>query len=235
MKILSVECSALSAGAAITDESKLLGECYVNSGLTHSRTLMPMVENVLKNTETDINDIDVFAVTAGPGSFTGVRIGVAAVKGLAFTNNKPCIALSSTEVIAYPFKMFDGVVCAVMDARCNQVYTACFKNGKRLCDDDAILIDELANRLSEYDDKILFAGDGAALCYNALKEKFNNVFLSAEQLRYPRASSVCFAALEKITNGADTIQAKDLLPVYLRLPQAQRELNNKNSKLKKGE
>lgn len=232
MKILAVECSSLSAGASITEDFKVLGESYANVGLTHSQTLMPMIEGVLKTTGTDINDIDLFAVSAGPGSFTGVRIGVSAVKGLADAQDKPCFAVSSLESIAYPYKEFDGVVCSVMDARCNQVYTAMFENTQRICEDDAILIDELKQKIAALNKKVMLAGDGAAMVYNKLKDELDNIYLSPSQMQFAHASSVALLSYEKISNGEKTISSKELLPVYLRLPQAQRELNNK---LKKGE
>ncbi len=234
MKILSIECSSVSASASISQDGKITGESYVNVGLTHSQTLMPMVQNVLLATKTDINSVDVFAVTAGPGSFTGVRIGVAALKGLAGAKNKPCFSVSTTEAIAYPLKGFDGVVCSVMDARCSQVYTALFKNGKRLCEDKAILISELSEELKELNENVIFAGDGAEMCYEKLRDEIDGLFLSEEQFRFARASSVCLIADEKISNGEKTVASGELLPMYLRLPQAQRELNNKK-KNEKGE
>lgn len=230
MKILAIECSSLSAGVAITDDSKLLGESFVNVGLTHSQTLMPMVENVLKSTGIDIKDIDTFAVSAGPGSFTGVRIGVSALKGLADAQDKPCFSVSSLEAIAYPFMNFDGIVCAVMDARCNQVYTASFENGERITDDEAILIDELKERFADYDKKIMLVGDGAVLVFDRVKDSIDKIYLSPTQMRYTHASSVALLAFDKISLGDNTVPSKELLPVYLRLPQAQRELNNKKLK-----
>lgn len=232
MKILAIECSSLSAGAAVTDELKVLGESFANVGLTHSQTLMPMVENVLKTTGVDIKDIDIFAVSAGPGSFTGVRIGVSALKGLADAQDKPCFAVSSLECIAYPFRSFDGIVCPVMDARCNQVYTALFEKGKRILDDEAILIDQLKDKLIALNKKIILAGDGAQLVYDRLKDEIDNIYLSDSQMQFAHASSVALLSYEKISSGEKTVSAKALLPVYLRLPQAQRELNNK---LKRGE
>lgn len=232
MIILSLECSAVAAGAAITEDGKLIGECYTNVGLTHSQTLMPMTESVLKTTKTDINSVDIFAVSAGPGSFTGVRIGVAAVKGLAAAGQKPCFAVSSTEAIAYPLSGFEGIVCSVMDARCNQVYTASFENGKRISEDEAILIDELGQRLKALGKKVILSGDGARLCFEKLSGSIDGLCICDEQFRYARASSVGLIAYEKLKNGDKPVSAEKLLPVYLRLPQATRELNNKNAKLK---
>ncbi len=233
MKILSVECSSLSASVALTQDEKVIAESFLNTGLTHSQTLMPMVENILKNTQTEISDVDVLSVSTGPGSFTGVRIGVSALKGLAAAQNKQCFGVSSLEAIAYPFKDSESVVCAVMDARCNQVYTASFLNGERISPDEAILIDELEEKLRNLGKKVVFAGDGARMCFERLKDKLPDVSSADPQRQYAKASSVCLLTYNKICkNGEKTVSANELLPMYLRLPQAQRELN---SKLKKGE
>lgn len=227
MKILSLECSSLSAGAALIEDGKLIAESFLNTGLTHSQTLMPMVESMLKNTNTAVRDVDVISVSAGPGSFTGVRIGVAAAKGLADSFATPCFAVSSLEAIAYPFRDENAVVCAVMDARCNQVYTASFLKGERLFPDEAILIDELLEKLKGLDKPVVFAGDGAKMCFERLSGELSKVILADEQRRFPKASSVALIAYDKILSGEKTVGANELLPVYLRLPQAQRELNNK--------
>ena len=231
MKILSVDSSAVSASAAILSDGMLIGESFTNVKLTHSQTLLPMVENVLKNTQTDINDIDVFSVSAGPGSFTGVRIAVAAIKGLSDGINKPCFSVSTLEAIAYPYFDSDYTVCAVMDARCSQVYTATFQKGKRMTEDDAILISDLAGKLKNYE-KVILVGDGADLCYNNLKEKLDNIFLSNKQFKFQRASSVALLTEKYLNAGEKPIKANKLLPIYLRLPQAERELNNKRGIIK---
>ena len=127
MKILALDSSAVSASAAVLDDDKVLGEFFINTKQTHSQTLMPMVQQVLIQTKTSLEEIDLFAVSAGPGSFTGVRIGVACVKGMAFAQNKPCIGVSTLEAMAYPLSMLNGIICAVMDARCQQVYHALFR------------------------------------------------------------------------------------------------------------
>ena len=127
MKILGIDTSATAASVAIVDENKIIGEFSINTALTHSQTLMPMVESLLKNTGVTLADIDAIAVNAGPGSFTGVRIGVAAVKGMAFSSDKPCISVSTLHSMAYNLLETDCIVCAVMVARCSQVYNALFK------------------------------------------------------------------------------------------------------------
>lgn len=227
MKILSVESSAASCSVALSDNGVLIGEEFTNVKLTHSETLMPMVKNILDNTKTDIGAVDVFAVSNGPGSFTGVRIGVAAVKGMADGVGKPCYGISTLETIAYPFFDRNCVVCSLMDARCSQVYTALFENSKRLTPDSAMLISELADSLKSIDKPIVFAGDGAAVTYEKLSDSFDNIILADAQNRYQRASSVAFLTEKYINSGKLPVSANELLPVYLRLPQAERELKKK--------
>lgn len=155
MKILALESSACAASAAITEDGKLLGEAFLNTGLTHSQTLLPLVQGLFKNANLALEEIDAFAVTNGPGSFTGVRIGVAALKGLAFPYEKPCIPLSTLEVIAFGQTGGDCTVCAAMDARCMQVYTALFSchagTLERLTEDSAMKIAELPPLLAGKD------------------------------------------------------------------------------------
>ena len=230
MKILAVDSSAKSAGVAVAENGRLISECFVNNALTHSRTLMPMVENALSQADLTLKDIDAICVNAGPGSYTGIRIGVAAVKGLAMCDNIPCAGVSTLECIAYNFADEECIVCAAMDARCNQVYTALFRcdgvNVSRICEDKAMSIDELGDELADYVDKIYLAGDGAELCFKAFGDKIPNAKLSGENRRYQRAFGTALAA----ENKNEFIDSALLAPVYLRLPQAEREL-----KLRKGE
>ena len=229
MKILSIDSSSVSASVAITENGSILAESFINNGLTHSQTLMPMVEKTLNDANVYVKDIELFAITNGPGSFTGVRIGIASVKGMADALNKKCVAVSTLEAIAEPLKDKDCIACAVMDARCNQVYTAIFKNGKRICEDKAVLIDELSVELKSFNKPIIFIGDGSVLCYEKLKDIVTNIDVADESIRYVHGSSVGFVAEEKLKNGEEPINSANLVPFYLRLPQAERELNNKNS------
>lgn len=221
--ILSVDSSAVTASAALTDGDKIIKSEFINAGLTHSETLLPMIKRVMSGY--DFSVLDAIAVTAGPGSFTGVRIGVATVKGLAFHADIPCISVSTLEAIAYNFTDKNTVVCAVMDARRMQFYNALFKieNGivTRLCDDRAISIDDLRNELKSFDN-VLIAGDGAELCYNNLE--LDNVTLADENVRYQNGIGVSKSALNK-----GKISASALMPVYLRMSQAERELKLKKS------
>lgn len=221
MKILALDSSAKSASVALVEDEKLLGEFYVNVGLTHSQTLVPMVSNLLSICSISPDSIDLFAVNTGPGSFTGVRIGVAAIKGMAMKNNSPCVGVSTLECIANSLIDTNCIACAVMDARCNQVYNANFmmKNGsiKRLNKDRAIAIDSLMDELERYKDdsqKIIFVGDGADLCYNVLKDK-KNAFLSHEGLKYQSAKNAAFLAKKAFLEGK-SINHTQLVPTYLR-------------------
>ena len=188
---------------------------------------MPMVEKTLRDSDKTVKDIDLFAITNGPGSFTGVRIGIASVKGMADATKKKCVAVSTLETIAEPLKNEDCIACAVMDARCNQVYTAIFDGKNRLCEDKAILIDELGEELKQYNKPIIFIGDGAELCYNKLCDTLTNSKLADEDIRFVHASSICRLAEIKIKNDEELIDSEKLVPFYLRLPQAERELKLK--------
>ena len=237
MRILGIECTASPVSCAVFEDGRIKAEYFLNLKTTHSQTLLPMVESVLKLSGIGIGDIDVIAATAGPGSFTGVRIGISAVKGLAFAQNTPCVPISTLVAMAYGLTGCDGIVCACMDARCNQVYNAIFevKDGvvSRFCFDRALMIEELYAELEKIYEKnrektIFIVGDGADLFYNSIKDRDVPVCLAPEHLKWQRASGVCMAALSKAQNG-ETVCPEELLPVYLRLPQAERELKAKQS------
>ncbi len=228
MTILAIDSSAKAASVCIANEEKIIGEFFINTSLTHSQTLMPMTEQLLKNTEMTIDDVDAIAVNAGPGSFTGVRIGVAAAKGLAFPKNLPCVSISTLESMAYNLLGTDCVVCAVMDARCSQVYNAMFRikgeTVERLTDDRALSLSDLLLEFKQTDERILIVGDGAEITYDFLKNEASNAVLAPKNRRTQTASSVALAAFQKLFEGK-TQTAAELMPIYLRLPQAQRELN----------
>lgn len=221
MLLLSVDSSAVTASAALTENGRVIKSEFINKGLTHSETLLPLIESVMGTYQ--YKDLDAIAVTAGPGSFTGVRIGVATIKGIAFPYDIPCIGISTLEAIAYNFSDENAVICAVMDARRMQFYNAVFKaeNGKitRLCEDRAISIEDLRKDIEAYD-KIIIAGDGAELCYNNLN--LENTVLAPENKRWQNGTGVALAAADK-----KMMKAEALMPVYLRLSQAERELKLK--------
>ena len=229
MKILAVDTTATAASVTVLSDGKLLSESCTNTGLTHSQTLMPMIDNTVRGANIDIKDIDFFAVNNGPGSFTGVRIGVAAVKGMAQMLGKPCVEISTLESLAYNLIDNSCIAVCVMDARCQQVYTASFdcdgNTVTRLCDDEAIAISDLEERLTNYKKTVIFVGDGAMLCYNYYKDRLPCSVIS-EGRRHQKALSVALAATLKIEKG-ETVSANELMPSYLRLPQAQRELKKR--------
>lgn len=228
MLILALDSSASPASAALLEDGKILSEFYINTKQTHSQTLMPMVEAVLRLSAKTLDDVDCLAVSAGPGSFTGVRIGVSCVKGLAMARNIPCAGVSTLRAMAENARGMDGIVCAVMDARCGQVYNALFRaeNGEieRLCADRALPISELYAECEAYGDKILLVGDGAVLCHKTFSA-FGARLLQPQQ-QFQRASGVALAAQELICAG-QTVTPDALMPIYLRLPQAERELKKK--------
>ncbi len=217
--ILGIDSSAISAGCALMDGGRIIAEQFLNTKHTHSQTLLPMIESMLKSADVKIPDLDCVAVTVGPGSFTGLRIGVSTVKGLCCGTGRKCIPVSSLEAIAYNFAGISCTAVCCMDARCGQVYNAVFRseNGviTRLCDDRAILLTELEKELSGLSGRIIFAGDGAELAHKGLGERYE---LAPYPLRWQRGSGVCFAAA-----GKEPIAPAALMPSYLRLPQAERE------------
>lgn len=229
MKMLAFECSATAASCAIIENDIILGSAYSNVKLTHSQTLMPMMENLLASTKLSLSDIDCFALSHGPGSFTGIRIGISAVKGLAAAGNKPCIPVSTLLGVATLMKHHKGIICAVMDARCGQVYNALFESDgqtlKRICEDRAILADDLKTEIEKLEQDVIIIGDGADMFYNNFRTK--NMRLSPPHLRFQNAVGVALAA-----NEADAVTHAELLPFYLRLPQAERELKKRNEDIK---
>ena len=228
--ILAVDTSAKPVSCALAEDGRLLGSFYANTGLTHSQTLMPMIENLLKVSENTVADLDAIAVNAGPGSFTGVRIGVSAVKGLAFTGNLPCISVSTLESMAENTVATRGTaICCLMDARCQQVYGALFEkdadgNLLRLSEDEALTVAEMGEKLSSLSRPVVLVGDGSEMCYRVWKESVPNVYLAPASVRYQNATATAMVACRHFNDGV-TVSAEELQPIYLRLPQAERELN----------
>ena len=231
MRILAFESSAKAASVALLQDGALLGEYYQNGGQTHSRTLMQMAADLLRNCDLTAKDVDAVAVAAGPGSFTGVRIGVAAAKGFAWGREIPCYGVSTLEAMARTAAHLDGVLCAAMDARRSQVYNALFeaKDGvlTRLTEDRAISLEELEADLKKLEKTKILVGDGAVLCYNTLRDRVDGLRLLPEALRMQRASGVALVAAELAERG-ERPSAGELVPNYLRLSQAERERMNRN-------
>ena len=234
MKILALETSAKSVSAAVTEDGRLLAYAYQNVGLTHSRTLMPLVDAMVKNSGMTAGQMDLIAVAAGPGSFTGLRIGVSAAKGLAWTLDKPCCGVSTLAAMAENLRHMDATVICAMDARRNQIYNAVFtaENGQltRRTPDRAIGLSELASELKNDEKRKIIVGDGAQLCYTYLSEAGIPCSMAPEALRMQNAVGVAQAAAEMAARG-ETVSARDLAPNYLRLSQAERERLAKGLKI----
>lgn len=226
MLLLSFETSAKAASVALSDGERLLAECYQNTAMTHSQTLLDMANALLAACGLRAQAVTAVAVAAGPGSFTGVRIGVAAAKGFAWGLEIPCYGVSTLEAMALGFGAHEGFVCPVMDARRAQVYTALFEvhcgNYTRIMDDCAISIEELGRNLQNLPAPIYLVGDGSDLCYNTLLGTVNTLVCPPEHRAQQRASGVALAALARIARGEQG-DAEALVPNYLRLSQAERE------------
>ncbi len=218
MLILALDSSAVAGSVALCDGERLLCEYTVNLGNTHSETILPMIESILKLSGYTADDIDIFACSEGPGSFTGIRIGASTVKGLAFSTDKPCIGVSTLEALAYNLSGFDGVICPVMNARRGQVYNALFDSAlNRITEDRAIAASDLALEVQKYE-KVFLCGDGVQVALAGGVKAIP----APERLRHQSGYSVAQCALKKYENGEIT-KDTELTPVYLRLPQAERE------------
>ena len=226
MKILALETSAKSVSAAVSENGTILCSAYQNTGLTHSRTLMPLVDGMLRAADLTCADMDLIAVAHGPGSFTGLRIGVSAAKGLAWTLDVPCCGVSTLLAMAQNLRHTNGLIICAMDARRNQVYNALFRaeDGQltRLSDDRAIGLAELAEELKNDETPKMVVGDGAKLCYTYLQQQGIACRMAPAALVMQNAVGVALAAEEMAAEGK-TVSAHDLVPVYLRLSQAERE------------
>ena len=227
MNILALESSAAACSAALCRDGALVAQSFQCSGLTHSRTLLPMVNDLLKNCGESLDGVDVIAVAAGPGSFTGLRIGVATAKGLAWAGGQPCAPCSTLESMAWPLAhMEDRLIVCAMDARRAQVYNALFlargDSLERLAPDRAISLAELGEELKKYQKMKIVVGDGALLCYNTLREEVPDMTLAPVHLRMQSAWGVARAA-EELSAAGGLVTAGELAPVYHRLSQAERE------------
>ena len=226
MLTLAIESSAKPASAAVMRDGVLLGQYFQNSGLTHSRTLFSMMQSLLKNLDLSASDIDLVAVARGPGSFTGVRIGVAAAKGFAWGAEVPVCGVSTLEAMAYSYEQENTVICPVMDARRGQVYNALFeyKDGKlqRCCEDRAVSLEELSTEVRSFEKPVTLIGDGTDLTAEFLKDANIKFETSPTLFRYQTAFGVALAA-----PFSPQISAIELEPFYLRPSQAERERNSR--------
>lgn len=224
MRILALDSTAVTASVAVTEDEKLVAQLTLNNGNTHSQTLLPMVESLFKMLDITADDIDLFACSAGPGSFTGVRIGAATVKGLAFGREKDCIGVSTLEALAYNMRGYKGIICPVMNARRSQVYTAIFESDGekivRLREDCAIGANELDGLLCQYSSPIYLCGDGIDVALGGFDK--TKVEKTVEECRYQSGYSVSQVALSLYRSGVRTSDG-ELVPTYLRPSQAERE------------
>ncbi len=232
MRILALETAAKAVSAAITEDGRILASGYQDTGLTHSRTLMPIVEGLFRNTELTAADMNAIAVSAGPGSFTGVRIGVSAAKGLAFAASIPAVAVSTLAALARNVSFAEGLIVCAMDARRGQIYNALFEAGDgrltRLTPDRAVALSDLAEELRNDSRPKTVLGDGAGLCFGYLTEAGISCRMAPPQLLMQNAMSVALEA-EDLIQGGNLVSAQELAPVYLRPPQAERLLATKGT------
>lgn len=223
MIILAFDSTAVSASAALLSDGKVTAYTLSDDGLTHSETLLPMAEELCRRAKRDLSDVDLYAVTVGPGSFTGVRIGAATVKGLAFGKEKPCAGVSTLEALAYNLCDHNGLICPVMNARRQQVYTALFraKDGalERLMPDSAIAITELDERLSAFDEPVRLCGDGYDVTLPLLTHA---VIPTSERYRHQSGYAIAQVA-RRMHESGEICTDITLSPIYLRLSQAERE------------
>lgn len=239
MKILAFDSTARAASCALVDDGRLLGHYNIDNGLTQSELLLPMAEDMLSSLGLTFDDVDAYAAATGPGSFTGVRIGVSLVKGLAFGKNKPCISVSTLEALAENIAALDGILLPCMDARRAQVYNAVFSSDgntlTRLTEDRAVALTDLCEEMKNYPNrKIYLSGDG----YKVAKQAFDKAGIKTENtpplLINESAASVAAVAYRKLLAG-DTLTDGEISPGYLRLPQAERERIEKENQVKNGE
>ena len=227
MKILGIDSSGLVASAAIADEKNIIAEFTVNNKQTHSQTLLPMIEKVVDMSGVELEQIDAIAIAAGPGSFTGLRIGSATAKGIGLALKKPIVSVPTLEGLAYRVSVFDGIICPIMDARRNQVYTGIYKmendNLNCLSEQKAIDIHELIEELEKYDEKVIFLGDGVEVQRETIEKEFKKEYCFAP-IHLSKQSAAAVAVLGDIYfNQGKAEDAAEHKPIYLRKSQAERE------------
>lgn len=227
MKILAIESSGMTASVAIATEEKIIAQYTINYKLTHSQTLLPMIDEIVKFTNQDIKEIDYFAVSAGPGSFTGLRIGSATAKGMALALDKEIVTVPTLEAMAYNFMNYDGVICPMLDARRDRVFAGIYKftDGKlqKIYNQDVDTVDEIIARINECNTKAILLGDGSHVYKEKLQEKLNIEFtIASAHMAFQSAASVAVLAMEMIENGKAESGDKHK-PIYLRPSQAEME------------
>lgn len=236
MLVFGIDTCCMAATAAIMNENIMVAQTVINQNKTHSQIMMPQIEQMFGAAEVDPMEIDAFAAAVGPGSFTGVRIGVATAKAMAQAADKPCVAVSTLEALAYSSKYFDGIIAPVLDARRNQVYNALFQGGsslERLCDDRALSLDELLGELVSFGKRVLFMGDATLVFEAEIKEALGDMaFFAPKATNLNLAGAVAEIGLEKLKAGL-AVEYGRLVPEYIRLSQAEREKLEREGKLPK--
>ena len=223
MLIFGIDTCCAAATSAIVDDDKLLAQTVINNKRTHSQKILPQIEQLFALAELSVSDVDAFAAAVGPGSFTGVRIGVATVKGMAQAAKKPCIAVSTLEALAFPYEYFDGVVCPILDARRNQVYNALFRGGERLCADRALALSDLLAEIKG--ENVMFMGDGVIPYKEEILKVIPKARFAPRILNMNLAGAVAEIGFEKFKKG-DVVDAGGLVPSYVRLSQAEQSAKN---------
>ncbi|MGN0436991.1 MAG: tRNA (adenosine(37)-N6)-threonylcarbamoyltransferase complex dimerization subunit type 1 TsaB [Lachnospiraceae bacterium] len=232
MKILAMDSSGLVASVAIVEDNNLIAEYTMNYKKTHSQTLLPMMDEIIKMTDTDLKTVDAIAVAKGPGSFTGLRIGLATAKGLALTLDKPIVGVPTIEGLAMNLYRINGLICPLMDARRNQVYTGIYRfEGDDLVvvkEQIAIGIEEIIGALNQIGQNVIFLGDGVDVYRDVVMEKITVPYSFApSHLNKQRAGAVAVRGLQYLKQGL-VENADDFSPEYLRVSQAERERMNKD-------
>ena len=231
MLIFGIDTCCMAATAAIVDENVLVAETVINRKKTHSELMMPQIENMFKMAEISPSEVDVFAAAVGPGSFTGVRIGVATAKAMAEGLDKPCVAVSTLEALAHSSKFFDGIAAPILDARRDQVYNALFECGAsglaRLTEDRALGLEELLEELKDLGKNVIFMGDGCLVFKEKIKEVLGGKAFFAPKITAMNLGGAVaeLGALKYKEEGG--IHYSSLVPSYVRLSQAERDLLSK--------
>lgn len=226
MLVLSVDSSSTTATCALVKDDQILAELNLNSKREHSVIIMDIIDEMLQNYKLSIKEIDAFAISEGPGSFTGLRIGMATIKGLAFSTGKPCISISTLDSLAYNVVTFDGIICPIIDALRDNVYTNLYKSDNyeltSLSEAACLSLTELIEDLNNRNEKVIFVGDGVAKHKERLQDEVKNAVFAPLNCTYPKASSLGELAISKLKQGI-TSPLNEFIPVYLRKSQAETE------------
>ncbi len=233
MLVFGIDTCAAAATAALLEDERLVAQTVVNTGKTHSQKMMPQIAEMFRQAEKDVADVDCFAAAVGPGSFTGVRIGVATAKAMAQAVNKPCAAVSTLHGLANNLAVFDGVICSILDARREQVYNALFRGGRsltRLCEDRALGIEELLAELQDETLPIIFCGDGVPVFRERIEEVLGSGVMFAPPIQNMNLGASVAEIGYAMAKAGETVSYGDLVPQYVRLSQAERERLEKENR-----